>query len=145
MYPHYRLILGCGGELYLTDDSITDVITSPGYPHSYPSNVECEWRLRVPAGRIVDFKLEAFNISSSFLCREDNLELRNSVVKGATVSSALIGRFCGSNIPHNMDFKSSSNVMYIKFRSYRSSGARFSGFKATWKIGKFEFISVKFC
>ena len=134
------LILGCGGELSLTDNLITDTIRSPGYPHSHPSNVECEWILRVTAGSIVDFKLEVINMSASLSCREDSLELRNSAVEGATVSSGLIGRFCGFN--SNIDLQSASNVMFVKFRSYGSFGSRFPGFKATWKIGKFTFVQL---
>ncbi|KFM58167.1 CUB domain-containing protein 2, partial [Stegodyphus mimosarum] len=53
-----ELVEGCGG----TETGVGGVIVSPGYPHSFPKDVECVWLIRVDSKehiyiRILDLQL----------------------------------------------------------------------------------------
>ena len=49
----------------LTDATIWYELTSPGYPDTYPENIECEWFLEVPEDHVVDFMFEEYNTTST--------------------------------------------------------------------------------
>ena len=121
----------CGGEQLLEDPNIVAELTSPKFPEAYPNHQDCEWKLKVPEGHIVEFSFTVFNISSSFTCGDDYVELSNF-----PNGRGSIGKFCGSKIPQNQSYRSSDDEFYVRFRSTALSNERNSGFKASWKIGK---------
>ena len=52
---------GCGSPWLLTERN--GVLTSPGYPSTYKSDLKCQWRIRGPPGtriiiKMVDLDLE---------------------------------------------------------------------------------------
>ena len=129
----------CGGEQLLEDPNIAAELTSPKFPEAYPNHQDCEWKLKVPEGHIVEFSFTVFNISSSFTCRDDYVELSNF-----PNGRGSIGKFCGNNIPQNQSYRSSGDEFYVRFRSKAVSNERNSGFKALWKIGK-QFALIRNC
>lgn len=51
---HYKNISACGGEL----EALHGWFASPGYPNSYPVEIECVWTIKSSPGNtvMVDFR-----------------------------------------------------------------------------------------
>ncbi|KAF6722152.1 Cubilin [Oryzias melastigma] len=99
-------------------------LKSPGWPDTYPHDVDCTIILKAPTNYSISFFFNAFDVESHSSCDFDYLEVRN----GSTANSPLIGRFCGSTLP-NPIFPQ-SNTLYLHFRSDFSSVR--DGFDVTW-------------
>lgn len=97
---------------------------SPNFPNSYSNNMDCEWTIQAPPGKIIDLVFLFFDVETSSLCDFDYV----SVYDGQTDSSRLIGKFCGTAIP--APIHSSSNYLFIKFHS--DVGRNYNGFSARW-------------
>ncbi|XP_055528454.1 cubilin homolog [Wyeomyia smithii] len=110
----------CGGNFH----TISGVVKSPGYPNDYPAGKQCEWVITVPKGQQIRLNVKNFTMEKHTSCRFDGLEIRN----GGTVSSPLIGKYCGTD-----DFDgiiSFSNKLYLKF--YSDSSRNYQGFEIEW-------------
>ncbi|XP_066292880.1 MAM and LDL-receptor class A domain-containing protein 1-like, partial [Branchiostoma lanceolatum] len=114
----------CGNPTDLTTD--TAMFTSPNYGISnYPDDSSCSWRIISPSGsRILlsfsSFRLEIVNSA----CLYDYVH----IFDGGSESRPSLGRFCGTTIPG--PFTSSSNALYVKFRSDDSISD--TGFSASY-------------
>lgn len=117
----------CGGNI----TSVRGTLTSPGYPNSYPANVECVWQLETREGNAMELRFEAMDIVQSEHCNTDFLELR------AGLQGPLIGLYCDNEVPAEPLLVNST--LWIKFRSQAASTA--SGFKLRWSYGKYNNIS----
>ena len=64
----------CGGRLSGTSGTIT----SPNYPQSYGTNVDCNWVVEGPAGHFLTFTFTEFNTESAENCTTaDYIEIRD--------------------------------------------------------------------
>lgn len=118
---YYGSVSICG---FTTLTSSEGFFVSPGYPNNYPLNSECIWIIRAPKGNTVSFTLTSLDIESSEFCNSDYLELRENSSDGK-----FIGRFCGNSIPNLSSNSTSSNSLWIKFRSDDEGSARgFEGY-----------------
>ncbi|KAH8239867.1 hypothetical protein KR032_008825 [Drosophila birchii] len=119
----------CGGNITSPRGSLG----SPNYPDSYPSNVECVWRLETQPGNALEVNFEAIDIVNSEHCNEDYLELRSGVV------GPLLGLYCSKEVPASRLIVTSP--LWIKFRSKPGNTA--AGFKLRWNyVHKME-ITMK--
>ncbi|OXA47104.1 Cubilin [Folsomia candida] len=118
---------GCGGEIYLTDQVPSTIISSPNFPNIPPPFTECEWRISVPQGEAVQLRfLLQFDFDlSSPNCQRSGIELYD----GGTAMSNLIGRHCRT-MPGTQ--KSTGNIMYVRY--YTDVPEPRQGFKAEVKI-----------
>jgi hypothetical protein len=105
-------------------DGVAGSVFSPGYPQFYPSNKECAWLLSVPSGFNVRLKFHAFQLESGESC-SDFVEVRD----GASPSSPLQNRFCGSSLPPVSISK--SQHMYVRFKSNHIASGK--GFLAVFE------------
>ncbi|XP_050461753.1 cubilin-like [Cataglyphis hispanica] len=110
----------CGGN-YTSEQGM---ITSPGYPNSYPLNAECVWMLNTSPGNKITLSFSEFDIESSENCDMDYLEIREDSGIGK-----LIGIFCGKDV----SAITSSSRLWIKFKSDDLGTAK--GF-----VGEYNFI-----
>ncbi|XP_035020898.1 inactive serine protease PAMR1 isoform X2 [Hippoglossus stenolepis] len=92
---------------------------------SYPTNARCEWRVRVQRGRSIELRFSLLSLESDHTCRYDYVEVRN----GDDLSSPVIGRFCGDQLPPPI--KSSGNRLHILFTS--DGYNNFDGFALTFQ------------
>uniref|UniRef100_A0A673AMU3 Cubilin n=1 Tax=Sphaeramia orbicularis TaxID=375764 RepID=A0A673AMU3_9TELE len=99
-------------------------LKSPGWPDIYPHNMDCTIVLRAPQNSYISFFFNNFNVESHSSCSFDYLEVRN----GSTADSPLLGKFCGSALPHPIFPQ--SNLLYLRFKSDFSQAL--DGFDATW-------------
>lgn len=100
------------------------MITSPGYPNSYPLNAECIWMLNISPGNKITLSFSEFDIESSENCDLDYLEIREDNGIGKLISIS-----CGKDVAAI----TSSNRLWIKFKSDDSGTAK--GF-----VGEYNFI-----
>lgn len=119
-YSSVAGIPGCGGVL----TSPTGSLSSPSFPDDYPSNIECDWLIRVHPKERVEITFTVFDVEHHELCNWDYVEIRD----GDSEESPLIGRYCGNTIPPVR--LSSSNKMWVKFHADVIFSGR--GFRATY-------------
>ncbi|KAM3920451.1 embryonic protein UVS.2-like [Leptodactylus fuscus] len=111
----------CGGAYYETSKTFS----SPGYPLSYYSYLDCGWIITAPAGHKITLTVTDFAVESEATCSYDYL----AVFDGPNVSSRLMGKYCSVTPPVLV---STGNVMLIRFHSDDSVQLR--GFQATYYI-----------
>lgn len=112
----------CGGSI----SSASGTLTSPNYPDSYLSDVECVWTLELLDGNAMELTFDAMDIAKSDHCNGDFLELR------AGVAGKLLGLYCDKVLPAEPIV--SRTQLWLKFRSM--PGSTGNGFKLRWTYGK---------
>uniref|UniRef100_A0A6P4EJQ7 Cubilin n=1 Tax=Drosophila rhopaloa TaxID=1041015 RepID=A0A6P4EJQ7_DRORH len=108
----------CGGNI----TSARGSLSSPNYPDSYPSNIECVWSIEARPGNALEINFEAMDIVRSEHCNEDFLELRSGV------QGQLLGLYCDRKLPESPLVVNTD--LWIKFRS--SPGNTAGGFRLRW-------------
>ncbi|KAF0296268.1 Cubilin [Amphibalanus amphitrite] len=111
---------GCGGTLF----SLTGMLASPGYPDSYPNEVDCWWRIGAALGNGIQLSFHAFDLEATDNCNGDYLEIREGRRTGP-----LLGHVCGSTAPTNI---SSNSTMYVRFHT--NGAGTSSGFLAEFSL-----------
>ncbi|XP_063003684.1 cubilin [Elgaria multicarinata webbii] len=104
--------LACGGNIYISETSLSGFISSPNYPDNYPLHADCVWTIIAPYGGAVELQFEdQFDIQPSTNCTLSYLELRD----GSDSSAPEIARLCGNSLPGIQ--RSSGSTLYMRFRS----------------------------
>uniref|UniRef100_A0A673BXW6 Si:ch211-102l7.3 n=1 Tax=Sphaeramia orbicularis TaxID=375764 RepID=A0A673BXW6_9TELE len=106
---------------------------------SYPTNARCEWRLHAERGNTMELRFSLLSVEPDHSCRYDYIEVRD----GEDLSSPVIGRFCGDQIPPPI--KSSGNNLHILFTS--DGYNNFDGFVLTFQesSGSFTCQEASMC
>ncbi|XP_048580963.1 tolloid-like protein 1 isoform X2 [Nematostella vectensis] len=112
----------CGGRV----TGSRGTLTSPNFPSPYPTDVTCEWVIRVGPKQAIELTIETIDIEQSKKCRYDSLEIND----GPNSKSPELGAFCGTK-PPKAAIRSSGNSMYVKLTS--DDGDTGKGFRATWR------------
>lgn len=73
------LTIDCSGGRYKSEFG---EIASPGYPNSFPPNLDCIWTIQASQGNQMVLVIEEMNITQSEHCNEEYLELRDENAKG---------------------------------------------------------------
>ena len=63
----------CGGDIVLDGRGNVTYLRSPGWPRSYPHNLNCLWTIRAPDGMRVQFAIQRLSLETSFRCNYDRL------------------------------------------------------------------------
>ncbi|KAM4836887.1 CUB and sushi domain-containing protein 1 [Thomomys bottae] len=116
-YPSPLCIATCGGTL----TSLGGVILSPGFPGSYPNNLDCSWKISLPVGYGAHIQFLNFSTEAN----HDYLEIQN----GPYHTSPLIGQFSGSDLP--LALLSTTHETLIRFYSDHSQNRQ--GFKLAYQ------------
>ncbi|KAG5267002.1 hypothetical protein AALO_G00238700 [Alosa alosa] len=114
------IIRFCGG--YLTQPQ--GEFTSLNYPHHYPNNINCTWRIMQPGNGIITINFQNISLEYQSTCAYDSI----SVYDGPTPSSPLLAKMCGDQ--YNRVVKSTRNDVTVVFAT-DSSGTE-SGFHAEY-------------
>ncbi|XP_010894253.3 inactive serine protease PAMR1 [Esox lucius] len=107
----------CGGVIHRAQGHVT--------LDSYPINARCEWRLQVEGGQNVELRFSMLDLEPDHNCRYDYVELRD----GDHLSSPVIGRFCGNELPPPIT--TSGSKLHVLFVS--DGYNNFDGFFATFQ------------
>ncbi|XP_034376137.1 CUB and sushi domain-containing protein 1 isoform X1 [Arvicanthis niloticus] len=116
-YPSPLCIATCGGTL----TSMSGVILSPGFPGSYPNNLDCTWKISLPIGYGAHIKFLNFSTEAN----HDYLEIQN----GPYHSSPMMGQFSGPDLPASL--LSTTHETLIRFYSDHSQNRQ--GFKLSYQ------------
>lgn len=100
------------------------MLRSPGWPGEYSPDRECVYIISVKTGRQIELNFTKFELEDHDDCSFDYVEVRN----GGTVTSPLIGKYCGSKLPPILT--SFSNQLYLTFKSDQSRN--YAGFELEW-------------
>ncbi|XP_035580030.1 LOW QUALITY PROTEIN: deleted in malignant brain tumors 1 protein-like [Zalophus californianus] len=96
----------CGGVL----SSLSGSFSSPLYPESYPTDIECVWEIHVDKKFRVELMIPTLNLEDILGCPYDSVE----IFDGPRIASLSMGKFCASVA---VIFFSSSDIMTVVFRS----------------------------
>ncbi|KAJ7392163.1 hypothetical protein OS493_013535 [Desmophyllum pertusum] len=111
----------CGRKI--TEPSGT--LSSPGYPGSYPPNVDCIWVITAPRGHYIELTFKTFDIHKDGRgCRYDYVEVRD----GNSRDSPSLGRHCGTSVDDK--FQTMSN--HARIRLHTDGSRETQGFVLTW-------------
>ncbi|XP_051038037.1 CUB and sushi domain-containing protein 1 [Phodopus roborovskii] len=116
-YPSPLCIATCGGTLR----SMSGVILSPGFPGSYPNNLDCTWKISLPIGYGAHIQFLNFSTEAN----HDYLEIQN----GPYHSSPMMGQFSGPDLPASL--LSTTHETLIRFYSDHSQNRQ--GFKLSYQ------------
>lgn len=103
--------------------STEGVVSSPNYPDQYPSRKECTWKFETTPGHRIKLVFDSFELEPHQECAYDHVALYD----GDSANDPLLGRFCGSKVPHPI--LSTAHSMLMAFRSDPS--VQRNGFRAT--------------
>lgn len=108
----------CGGHIAADSGQIS----SPGFESHgmYENNLDCVWQVIAKEGTQIRLRFSTFELDK-FDCEYDRLEIYN----GPDISSPLLGKFCGDQLPPVL--VSHSNRLYIRFVTDERKRAK--GFK----------------
>lgn len=109
-------------------------ISSPNWPHLYPSRKDCIWHFSTKMGHRIKLVFTNFDLEPHQECTYDHIE----VYDGDDSKSRSLGRHCGNKIPPPI--MSSSNKMFMKF--YSDASVQRNGFNAEHSTGKFESMKI---
>uniref|UniRef100_G3SPF7 Scavenger receptor cysteine-rich domain-containing protein DMBT1 n=1 Tax=Loxodonta africana TaxID=9785 RepID=G3SPF7_LOXAF len=96
----------CGGVI----SSLSGSFSSPQYPESYPTDVQCVWEIHVDKKFHIELMIPSLKLEDILGCPYDSVEIFN----GPRIASLSMGKFCA---PVTVIFFSSSNIMTVVFRS----------------------------
>ncbi|XP_028390679.1 cubilin-like isoform X2 [Dendronephthya gigantea] len=105
----------CGDRISLLTPGI---FKSPGYPYSYPDNLDCEWRIFSGNRKPILLHFLHFEMERSYDCAADYL----AVYDVENFSAKRLGRYCGDQLPRNLTASGSylSIVFHTNGRQGRS-------------------------
>ncbi|XP_054915537.1 neuropilin-2a isoform X1 [Poeciliopsis prolifica] len=112
--------------------SLSGMIESPGFPDKYPHNLECSYMIMAPPHMDITLTFLTFDLENDPLmvgegdCKYDWLE----VWDGLPQASPLIGRYCGTKIPP--EIQSSSGLLSLSFHTDMAVAK--DGFSARYNI-----------
>lgn len=86
-------------------------ISSPNYPDYYPARKDCVWHFSTTPGHRIRIAFQKFELEPHQECSYDHLDIYD----GPSTEFPLLGRFCGSKLPHLL--VASSNQLYMTFKS----------------------------
>ncbi|CAG9792216.1 unnamed protein product [Diatraea saccharalis] len=112
----------CSGVLDAEEGSLIYPLTNSSYDH----NSKCAWVIHTAMNKVINVTFNKFNLEPEPECMYDFLQIHD----GRTSSSQLIGRFCGNELPKGGNIISSSNNLYLWFRSDKTVSKE--GFSLHW-------------
>lgn len=97
---------GCGGNI---NNVVRGSIHSPNYPNPYGVNAQCDWRITVSKGSLVQLMFADLELEQLSDCYYDNIE----IFDGRTSAAKSLGKYCTlSSVP--IPITSSSNEIFIR-------------------------------
>ncbi|XP_016988568.1 cubilin homolog [Drosophila rhopaloa] len=112
----------CNGMLSAPSGRLKYPPEGTGYEH----NAQCAWVIRTNESLVVNVTFNSFDLEDATECRFDWLQIND----GRSAAAQVIGRYCGSHLPHGGNIISSGNMLYIWFRSDNSTAKE--GFDLSW-------------
>ncbi|XP_067027018.1 serine-rich adhesin for platelets-like isoform X2 [Acropora muricata] len=103
---------------------------SPNYPRNYPNGQLCSWNIMVNSTQRIRL------IFTDFVLQEDRGTDSVTVYDGVDETGKMLGVFFGGNLPSEEGIISSSNTLFVMFRSDKNGS--FKGFSASYIAVRIE-------
>ena len=114
--------LGCNETL----TAVNGTFQSPNFPRKYPDGQYCSWRITVNATQQIHLMFTNFSLENE----NDTDELY--VYDGVNATGEVLGVFYGGHPPPKEGIYSSSNRMFLIFKSDKT--VSYSGFSASYYV-----------
>ena len=112
--------VGCNKSL----TGVTGTFHSPHFPRKYPDGQYCSWRITVSTAKQVHLTFTEFSLQN-----ENNTDAIY-VYDGENSTGEVLGVFYGSQAPPREGIFSSSNHMFVIFKSNKNGS--YNGFSASY-------------
>ena len=122
----FRVCLFAGCNKSLT--GVMGTFHSPNFPGKYPDGQCCSWSITVSSAKQVHLTFTNFSLQS-----ENNTDALY-VYDGENITGEVLGVFYGSHAPPSGGIYSSSNHMFVIFKSDQSGS--YTGFSAFYSEGR---------
>ena len=119
----YFYFLGCNQ----THTTASGTFQSPNYPKKYPDGQYCSWRIMVNEVHKIHLKFTTFSLQT-----ERNTD-ELYVYDGENAEGEVLGVFYGGHPPPREGIRSSSNTMFVIFKSDKNDS--YTGFSASYYAG----------
>lgn len=126
-YSCSKLSRYCWSENVITLQRSQGEFASFGYPLPYPNDVECSWKIKAPAGYVIQLTFHSFHLEES---KYEDCMWDDAVGISQEIEPGWLGTFCGSSLPPIIQSNYSS--MCVIFET--DSSGRYPGFHASYKI-----------
>ena len=124
MFRVRLFFLGCNESL----TGFMGTFRSPNYPEKYPDGQYCSWRITVSPGQQIQLTFTNFSLQN-----ENNTDALH-VYDGENSTGEVLGVFYGGNPPSKQGINSSSNHMFVIFKSDKIYS--YTGFSALYCEGR---------
>ena len=131
------------GEILIGDSGS---FHSPGWPTSYPINIDCEWTIALSnCNRAIRFTFDRmYGIDGQPPCTRDYVDILN----GHGTGSPSLGRFCSTTAP--IPLTSSIGQSRVVFHSGPQHPNSSRGFRITYQVverpqGVLACLFIKYC
>ncbi|KAG9470548.1 hypothetical protein GDO78_017351 [Eleutherodactylus coqui] len=126
LYGLHDLLVNCNDVIETSENG---VISSPGYPATYPNDLRCKWRIIAPFGSIIRLDIDSLTTEKDRTGCQDILH----VYQGLGENKVLLGSFCGNMSDYAL--KTSITEMALEFTSdSKVSMKGFSSRYSFWKL-----------
>ncbi|KHJ46556.1 CUB domain protein, partial [Trichuris suis] len=120
---------GCGGDL----NDLKGSLQTPGYPSAYEDNLECNWRIRVPHGFLVEIEIINLSIGNQYVvCSAfaNSVQGYLAVYDGPEGNSSypVLAKICGDASSARRRIVSTENVLFIRFKGAKLKRKSMLGF-----------------
>ena len=115
-------VIGVDNVIPLTGE--TGRLFSPLYPHTYPNDMMCTWKITVPEGNFVRLRITSFDLG---FCGGTALKIRD----GQNSSGNLLKSFCGRTFKRSVF--SSGRYLWVRFQSPKDGYVYGTGFNAVFE------------
>ena len=118
------ILVWCG-KYVSSQTCSSSTIQSPGYPGSYPENLDCSWTKSTYGSRIMTFVISNLDLEKCTRCTCDYVE----VFDGGSTSSRSLGKFCSGQVR----LLTTGTYLTVVFHSDHSRGEKQNqGFQASY-------------
>lgn len=121
---------GCGGDI---NNAVRGSIHSPNYPSPYGVNSQCDWRITVSKGSLVQLLFTDMELEEHSDCYFDHIE----IFDGRSSAAKSLGKYCTINLVP-VPILSSSNEIFIRMVSDINNQGR--GFDLKFTTGNFDWL-----
>ncbi|CDW53687.1 cubilin [Trichuris trichiura] len=120
---------GCGGDL----NELKGSLQTPGYPSVYDDNLECNWRIRVPHGFLVEVEVINLSIGNQYvICSAfaNSVQGYLAVFDGPEGNSTypILAKMCSDVSSARRRIISTENVLFVKFKGAKLKRKSVRGF-----------------
>ncbi|XP_075901094.1 bone morphogenetic protein 1-like [Nelusetta ayraudi] len=103
---------------------VSGTVSSPNWPHRYPSKKACTWALSTTPGHRIRLVFNEVDMEAHLECAYDHLE----VFDGRDARASSLGRFCGARKPPPV--VSGGSDMFLRF--FSDNSVQKKGFEASY-------------